>query len=282
MKIRHLGILLCLFSTLFQQDAQAIILLGGDNSANQFDPGGGIPWESVGEMAGGTGVYLGNGYVITAAHVNPFATINLGGMLYSYDGGATTTFGTADLRVFHLSSTPTVGAAVLYTGNLETSVPATLIGTGFGRDPNTSVGATVVPWGTAEPSTRAKRFGTNQPNSFTTIFSGSYGSETIITSLGSLAGPDEAALTSLDSGSGMFQNIGGSWFLTGIGAYVTTDGSSTFGNNLPPDNALATGDFNAFIRISRYATAVSAAIPEPGQTSLALLSFSLLLTRRKR
>lgn len=71
--------------------AQAIIIAdagGGaplNNTAPADDPG----WDHVGSFSNGTGVYLGNGWVITAAHVTTSgATFTLNGNSYTYVAGS--------------------------------------------------------------------------------------------------------------------------------------------------------------------------------------------------
>ena len=41
-----------------------------------------------------------------------------------------------------------------------------------------------------------------------------------------------ATLATLDSGSGMFQKISGTWYLNGLATSVTTTDSSTFGTDI--------------------------------------------------
>lgn len=58
--------------------AHAVIVAGGDGTQNTT--GDGVPgWAHVGSVNGATGVYLGNGWVLTAAHVNA-GTLNLPGL----------------------------------------------------------------------------------------------------------------------------------------------------------------------------------------------------------
>ena len=260
--------------------ADAIILYGLDNNGNTSDPATGVPWASVGSMSNGTGIYLGDGYVLTAAHVSSYASITFGSTTYNWDNGAATTIDTADLRVFRLSSIPTIGAVQLYTGTFELTNSATIIGTGLGRNPETAINTALVPWGDA--ATRAQRWGTNQPTSFSNVNVNSYTSNTINTILGSGAGANEAGLTLYDSGGAMFQKIGGVWYLTGVAAYVSgsTSHSSTFGNE--PPGLGSSGDTNSFIRISNYASQInSTMVPEPSAMALSLLAVFFLL-RRKR
>jgi len=294
-------ILLC------QAPANAIVLFGKDNTGNLSDPGTGTPWASVarlsnadGSVIGGSGIYLGNGYILTAAHVGPFASVTFdGSTFFMHDGVNPVQVGSTDMKILRLTSTPTVAAVGLYTGSLELSTTGTLVGWGVGRAAATAVNATVVPWGAA--STSDKRWGTNTPKGTIAGFSYStYIFDALQTSLGSSSGTptgtgsDEAAASLYDSGSGMFQNIGGTWFLTGITSVVTQKGgasTSTYGNDVPATTLPGSptgiqlpggsGDINIFVRVSSYATQINTLIPEPSSLLLALTSCCLFLRRRR-
>ncbi len=78
--IRHFHCaLLCLgLLVLGSVESRALVFWNLDNSANQTDPGTGVPWDSVARVAGtnlslanttGSAIYLGNGYMLTANHV---------------------------------------------------------------------------------------------------------------------------------------------------------------------------------------------------------------------
>lgn len=274
--------------------AQAIILFGKDNTANLTDPGTGAPFQSVGQLSngsgglGGSGIYLGNGYVLTANHVTPFSSVTFDGVTFhTHDGAAAQQIGSTDMKVFRLSTTPTVAAVNIYTGNSELNNTSTLVGWGVGRDPNTAVGATVVPWGGA--GTATKRWGLNVPKTTTTVISEGYTYEALVTVLGAEAGTgpptpgglgaDEAATTLFDSGAGMFQQFGGIWYLTGLTTAVETFGTSTFG----PDRTSPEprGDFNFFARVSTYSTQIATLIPEPSSLLLSCLGLPILLRRRR-
>ncbi len=283
----------CLLATvsflfLCSPGAQAIILFGKDNTANTTDPNTGAPYQSVGQLSngsgglGGSGIYLGNGYVLTANHVSPFSTVTFDGTTFhSHDGATPEQVGNTDMKVFRLSTTPTVAAVSLYSGTSEVNNTSTLVGWGVGRDPNTAVGATVVPWGSA--STATKRWGLNVPKATTTINSDGYNYEALVTVLGgdgAGVGGDEAAMTLFDSGSAMFQQFNGVWYLTGLTTAVEASNQSTFGADSTSNPNR--GNFNYFARISTYKTQIATLIPEPGVLLLSLLGFQILLRRQRR
>jgi len=274
--------------------AQAVILFGLDNSANQTDPGTGVPFDAVarvsnssGTTLGGSAVHIGGGWMITANHVGPFDAATFDGVsFYSRDTSTPTVqLGTADMKLFRLTQTPTVSAANVYSGASETTGPATIIGWGVGRDPSIAVNSSTVTWG--NESTSAKRWGLNNPAGLFTITSGGYDFEAIFTILGASSGlppglgASEAAVTLLDSGGGMFQQIDGIWYLIGIATNVEVGGSSSFGNN---DLSGERGDANFFARVGNYSDQIFSitGIPEPSAAMLLCLSMTALCARRVR
>ncbi|MBC7980384.1 MAG: hypothetical protein H7Y36_07465 [Armatimonadetes bacterium] len=291
--------------------SNAIILLGANNSANQTNPGGGLPFDSVARLSnaagttiGGTGVHLGDGYILTANHVGPFSSVTFdGSTFFAHDGVAPVQVGATDMKIFRLTTVPTVGAAQIYTGNLELANSATIVSWGRGRADTieSSVNPNIVPW-SLNNTTVAKRWGTNQPKSEITNFSYTFGQTYTFNALQTVAGANtgvpatagtgvnEAAAQVLDSGSGLFQNIGGTWFLTGITSVITIQNpsSATYGNDTPGTYngsgflvAPGTGDLNIFVKVSSYTTQIAAIVPEPGTALLSLLSIPFALRRRR-
>jgi hypothetical protein len=125
----------------------------GNTSAPVDDPG----WANVGVLGIGTGVYLGNDWVLTAAHVGG-GSIVLNGGTYAMLAGSGTTLtnngaagksATTDLYMFRLTSTPaglpnvTIASATASGGNA-----VTMIGSGRDRGAFTewSVDNSTTPW----------------------------------------------------------------------------------------------------------------------------------------
>jgi hypothetical protein len=280
------------------QPAGAIILFGLDNSANQTDPGTGVHFDAVAKVYNtsggdtrGSAVHIGGGYMLTANHVEVTAaqsfTFN-GVDFYTLDAGYTPTQVATgvDMKVFRLAAIPTVGAANLYSGVGEMVAPATLVGWGRGRLPSVPIETATVTWGDLD--TIAKRWGLNVPKAAFNIGythnSITYNYPSIVTVLGSETGDpaglgaNEAALTQYDSGSGLFQYIGGQWYLIGIATTVDTNGSSTFGND---GFGAGGGDANYFARVGTYHTQILTLVPEPA-TGLMALGGVLRVLRRRR
>ena len=280
--------------------AEAIINYGYDNNSavTTTDPGTGVPWDAVARVANwdgvsasnpsGSAMHLGNGYMLTADHVLDRSHVSFDGSnWYARDTSFTPIQVTSgvDLKVFKLTSSPSVSSVQLYDGVFEQVAPATMIGWGRGRDPATPVNTVSVPWG--NNNTIDKRWGENELKSF--IPSGSYSatgnnytSQLLGVVLGSPSGAPsglgmiEAAAATYDSGSGLFQNLGGTWQL--IGLTVLAGNPSVFGD----DTTAAGGGENFFVRISPYENDILAAVPEPNAYSLITAVLALTVTIRRR
>lgn len=284
----------------------ALILWGLDNNANQFDPGTGAGWGAVakvtnsdGLLVSGSAVYLGNGFLLTANHVD----INLTYSFITFDQVETFAIDPefndgvrpygkqvsegVDLAVFRLSAIPSgrEGIDILTTPveSFGAANEATLVGWGLGRDAVSPIGGDVVEWGDGETS--SKRWGLNAPRTVSSVGyavgARDYLYEAIITYAGNTNSPNpsnkglgenEAGATLYDSGSGLFQEIGDEWYLIGLTAGVQTFGSTTFGLD-----SGGGGDANFFVRVSTYEQEVSALVPEPSTISLVGLA-GLIIT----
>jgi hypothetical protein len=162
---------------------------------------------------------------------------------------------------------------------LETTATATIVGWGRGRDPADPPESAVVDWGAF--ATAGKRWGLNRPHDYVNVGyqSGSYAAirtflwnDTRPESLGDL----ETAVLDKDSGSPMFQFIGGKWYVIGIATGVSKLNSSTYGTTT------ANADANYYARVSVVADQILVYVPEPGSLLLALASLlaACLLARR--
>ncbi len=275
--------------------ARAVIFYNLGNSSNITDPGTGVPWDSIAKVTDASGtaikgsaIYLGNGYMLTANHVD----VNTSTMKYVTFSGTTTYaidttyFGGEitkqveeglDLKVFKLTTNPDVTAVNLMTTASEQIANSTTIGWGVGRNESSPLGSSSVTWG--GDGSAQKRWGINVPKGIGDITYSAdgfdYDEETVITVSGGSGpsynpdgvGNDEAGITAYDSGSGLFQQISGTWYL--IGVAVTTNqpaGTTLFGN----DQISGSGDggFNYYIRVSTYDEQIMAAIPEPATCGL--------------
>ena len=250
-------------------DARAIIFYSAGNDYNTTDPGGGLPWQNVVEVRSnsgitGSGVYLGNRYVLTAAHVGPTETIRINSTDFSLEPAAPIQIGTADMKLLRLQSDPGMGNILLNTIGANDFGAARLVGYGVGRSASSLLNQSPVTWG--DSSTVGKRWGSNNVDGFISgVFVNGYTSDLLVTQFNTNQGQDEAALTLYDSGSALFRFINSQWYLAGIAAYVPVGGSS-YANPTGTSNSQSNDD-NYFIRISSYATAQDflggVAVPEP-------------------
>lgn len=281
------AVLLAVLGSVWSVIASASIIVGQDNTANRTDPGHGQPWRSVGralaadntlESHNGCVVYLGNRFGLTAEHVPLFRAVTFDEKtIRELDPSFVPVSlpNKVDLKVFRLRAEPGVPGVPL----LDPSTPDVFssdnrvwhVGFGVGRAPGTPLDSLIVPWGGRE--TCAKRWSMNvlrgRETHRDTDNGSNYVYDALFTLLGNPAGQppglpvNEGAITWLDSGSGLFLQRDGIWYLVGIATDVATIGSnaSHFGSENPdsPD----AGEKNFFVRVQTYQAEISAAMNRP-------------------
>lgn len=265
---------------------------------------------NVGEVNGsGSGIYLGNGWVLTANHVAGSlpATATFGGVAYATQPGTwqqilnptgmgLTTY--TDMVVFQLAA-----PLALPTVNLSSISPPTndtMIMVGNGRvqeasptywnqtvvaGPNNDIWTETTPslanhagYKTILPETHEVRWGLNDvaSASVATVNAGGTDVRYFTSSFDNAAYADEAQAVNGDSGGGAFVYNGSSWELAGMMFTV-----STYDNQ--PGGALTAilGQQTAMEDIATYRDQIYAAIPEPSAAVLPLLGFVGLIRRRR-
>jgi len=247
--------------------ANAIVFFSQGNDANLDNPGLGLPWDNVVQMRNesgpiGTGVYLGNRYVLTAGHVGPLTSVKVGFVDYLLDSSPAVAVGQADMKLVRLASDPGLSGVRLNTNPSGDAGNSYLVGYGVGRASSSLLGSSPVAWG--DSTTAIKRWGTNLVDgAIAGVQVAGYTSDLLRTQFNSNAGANEAALTIYDSGSALFRQIGSEWFLVGLGAYVQNSGYSLASTQFNSRDS----DDSYFIRISSYSSAVdqigAVAVPEP-------------------
>ena len=250
--------------------ASAIVFFSQGNGANLDNPGLGLPWDNVVQMRNesgpiGTGVYLGNRYVLTAGHVGPLTSVKVGFVDYLLDSSPAVAVGQADMKLVRLASDPGLSGVRLNTNPSGDAGNSYLVGYGVGRSSSSLLGSSPVTWG--DSSTAIKRWGTNfVDGAIAGVQVAGYTSDLLRTQFNSNAGANEAALTIYDSGSALFRQIGSEWFLVGLGAYVQNSGYSLASTQFNSRDS----DDSYFIRISSYSSAVdqigAVAVPEPSSS----------------
>jgi hypothetical protein len=258
----------------------AIVFFGQGNGANLDNPAVGLPWDNVVQMQSptgpiGTGVYLGNRYVLTAGHVGPLTSVKVGLVDYLIDSSPAVAIGTADMKLVRLALDPGLNGVPLNTNPFGDTGYSYLVGYGVGRASSSLLSSSPVTWG--DSSTAIKRWGTNIVDiARSGIQVGGYISDLLKTEFNSDAGANEAALTIYDSGSALFRQIGSDWYLVGLGAYVQNSGYSLASSQFNYTES----DDSYFIRISKYADSSvmigGVSVPEPSSQSLLFVGVAFL------
>jgi len=223
-------------------------------------------WDYVGQVGGpndASGVYLGNGWVITAGHVGAL-DFTLGTNTYETNGTSFTSFSftnagivyAADLNLFKISTTSIEGNSLLPTNNLI--IPSSYPGTG-----NTLV---MIGYGDASVG-RQESWGINTvtTNNLLVPLGGyPYTSVDFGTAYGPTPyGTNSAQLVVGDSGGGDFIKGGSTWYLAGINEAIDGNGDSYFVN---------------LAYYSSEITSVMNAVPEPQSWTLIALGIAFLMS----
>jgi hypothetical protein len=272
-KLLHLSLLL-LTSTV-----HAVILYSGDNSANQAAPVSGAPFESVARVCNnggggtsGSAVHIRGKYMLTANHVQLRSHVTFDGVTYWARDSAFTPIqiGPTDMKLIKLVNSPGLPSTELFSDNVgDTSVAATLIGWGVGRDTGVNdlaAGSTNI-WQWGNTGTLEKRWGTNTISaSASGEVTDGYSYSHLLTYIDRNAGINEAAATLYDSGSGLYLEQNGTWKLAGLTTAITSINGPTEQEPANPYNSTFgisnSRDRNFFVRISSYASAIEVAIPD--------------------
>jgi Trypsin-like peptidase domain/PEP-CTERM motif len=290
-------------SALLCNSAQAVLIRSGNGNttAPVDDPG----FANVGKSSTGNAsvTYLGNRWVITANHVtignnlvddsidsNPQdGWITFGGTRYQIDQSTITQIGNADLKVFRLVNDPGLPSLNIASSGPNVGDPLVLVGNGLDRGNQHFWNVTGPPgnptWTEVSPPGNRSgydavnghtiRWGENAPNLIhidddgPTIYYKTKFDD--LTYTGTASFTHEAQATNGDSGGGVFQKIGGQWFLSGI----------IFAEEIPlvnqPAGTAVFLDNSIIAELASYRSQILAVVPEPSTISLALFGAAGLL-----
>ena len=247
-----------------------------------------------------TGVYLGDGWMLTAYHnsVNTggaftFQSITLGGASYSADVATATRLhnadsSPADLTLFRLTTIP-AGLSAMPLSGVAPSIGAgtRMMGNGQDRELTNTRWVAGTPWtevgnggnrlGYKLVGSRALRWGTNSVDTAPSALPDlGYGVVTAFSmDWDNVSG--EAMATGGDSGGGVFVKNGGTWELAGIMLYTAELSGQ-------PAGTVVYGDVTYAASLSTYKAEIvqtMATVPEPASTALLLLGAGLLARRRR-
>jgi len=296
----------CAVVSLLSPRAGAVVINSASGIGNTNAPGDDPGWANMGLINGASGIYLGSGWVLTAAHVG-LGNISFGGISYNPVTNSlvtltNTTVGrrtNADLVMFQLASQPAgLGSLTLASTAPTLGESMTMIGAGRNRGDFTEwdVNTTVSPWtwavtnsggnfvGYQTTASSAMRWGTNtiSTNDFwVTVPVGTLRDvRSFATTFDIIAGSDEAQAVLGDSGGAVFFKRDSAWELGGM--IFTVRGFSG-----QPDVALTPVDGNETFSadLSYYAPQIMSLVPEPSTYALLALSataFGLVVIRRRR
>ncbi len=155
-------------SLLLSFTANTFAVIDATSTTNTANPGGGVPWTSVGSVNGGSGEYLGNGWVLTAQHVGVGA-IGLDSGTFQPDGRVirlkNPDSSLTDIVLYHLILTPSLPGLVIAGSTPATDSIVDLVGFGRIRGSAEHIFSTVK-YGTKTgfdwSSSGAKSYGTNR------------------------------------------------------------------------------------------------------------------------
>ncbi len=235
----------------------AVIIVTGDGTGNTTAPGDDPGFDNVGTVHGLSGVYLGNGWVLTAGHVGS-GDMEFGGFTYQPVPGSfqKLTGGTAsfaDLALLRMVGDPGLPTTALATTTPSVGNSVVMIGRGFSRGSATSWNGNNG-WNWTIPM--VKRWGANRVS---TTGNSILNTESLTLNFdppGPFAVSDEAHVATGDSGGAVYWSSGGIWYLAG-----TLFASLTFGSQ--PANTSLYGNGVAAADVSFYRSEILAIVSVP-------------------
>jgi hypothetical protein len=247
--------------------APAVLIDSGDGTGNTSAPIPDPGWSNVGLRGPLTAVYLGNSYVITAAHAG-FGDVFFDGVPHQAVPGTNVIIqnpdtSPVDLRLFSIHPIPALPTLTLPILPPGIGDEILLVGNGRDRGAVTSFD----PNGPTPPApiggylwlgTQSIRWGTNEVEAFGSVSLLGATSDTFAATFDAGATTHEGAAATGDSGGAVFHNDGGQWDLAGIMIAV-----SQFGGQV--GNSTLYGNTTHSVDLSAYRSEILSviALPEP-------------------
>lgn len=292
---RTLPLLAALPLLLVALSGSAVVETTGDGSGNTTSPADDPGFANVGTSSNGlTGVYLGNRWVLSAAHVGErdfvfdgvtYPAVTGSRVVISKDGN------TADLEMVRVWGHPPLPALTLSTASPALGDAVVMIGNGWNREPgltcwNGAWGEVSCPGGAysgyKRSTGRALRWGKNLVTDVDLdVPTGSHLTRSFATDFDEAGIADEAQVVTGDSGGGVFLKRGGQWQLVGIQFAM-----SVLDVNQPANTAVF-GDASILVDLSYYRNEILAVLDTPPQVPLApwpllVLGYGVLLACGRR
>ncbi|MDR0532447.1 MAG: trypsin-like peptidase domain-containing protein [Verrucomicrobiales bacterium] len=268
-KVILMGFLLCSLALTNRLHAVVVVTSGTVYNSNEptttniryWNTGWGSSsvtgWDYVGTVGGASAVYLGNGWVISAAHVDLSSnTYTLDGVTYTIIADSVTTIGNTDLVLFQISTALDLPTLTISSSSASTGQSVVMIGYGGGTKA----------WGT----------GTINGVNYELTLDNGHTSTYYYVKYNSINNTTQAI--SGDSGGAgfVYNSTTGQWELSGLLDAIATDDNGGY-YTLLIDLSSYSDDINTIVSSVSY-------IPEPACWALLLLGcpIILLLCQRKK
>ena len=297
----------------FSPSASAVLIGLGDGTGNTTQPQGLAGWSNVGRVGSASGVYLGNGWVLTAHHVGLSAASTItfypsdqfptGGVTYALDFSTRVQLRdpnnsnlSADLDLVRTVTDPGLSPLKISTAS-PTSAAITMVGFGVNRGAAVQYNATwqqvdsggayagylINPNGTGDVNGFAKRWGT----STTTPFPGgetvgaAFVNDTATNVFTAAFTPSTSIGVSGDSGGAVFSSAAPNTLLGIIlyEDYLSVPAGQPNGNT---SSAVIFGNGMDAADLSQYNAQIQAVIPEPANALLIAGLFGFFCLRHRR